>query len=490
MSKIKATMGFATIAIALSFSISGAAFADDPCSPKSVVKEKYYSGDSDREAYFEYVKSLEPGVDLLDIVKNEENHPVIKSHLEENKAIPFYKFVIAYQNFHGCIGYEKNKSKALSLMNEAAFEGFALAAINVMGTPENIRDKKFQKKLGNIFENDSTHMGRSVYHLSQAIGMVGGKTGSNDFSRKDIKKFCSSVMSARDSYPSNALALGAMSSCYDDYRWKRDANLAYAYQWASLLVAKQEPNANIFQRESRMTEAAIKKARKLAYSLADIEAPESTNSTTSTPIPTPQKPKAASDTVISTGTAFFIGGRFMITNEHVVDSGNTIDVKYRGETIEANIVASDRGDDVAVLELVSDFTKLPKCFSLTNPGQVEPGKTIYAAGFPLAQLLSSEGKITDGIINSQNGMLGNPKEFQISSPLQPGNSGGPVFFSDGRLVGIAVSKLRDGENVNFAIKTAVAKIFTELSGVSAICASPMGGISDYQSSIALVEIKG
>src|SRR6185437_11393730 len=90
------------------------------------------------------------------------------------------------------------------------------------------------------------------------------------------------------------------------------------------------------------------------------------------------------------------------------------------------------------------------------------GENVVVVGFPLSGLLSSQPIVTSGIISALAGMRDNPRELQISAPVQPGNSGGPLFDGSGRIAGIVVATLDTvqlaraigvvPENVNFAIK--------------------------------------
>lgn len=97
-------------------------------------------------------------------------------------------------------------------------------------------------------------------------------------------------------------------------------------------------------------------------------------------------------------------------------------------------------------------------------------------GFPLSGLLSSDPIVTTGIISALAGMRNDQRDLQISAPIQPGNSGGPVFDANGRIAGIAVGTLDTvqmaraigvvPENVNFAIKADEARQFLAAHGVT------------------------
>ena len=82
-------------------------------------------------------------------------------------------------------------------------------------------------------------------------------------------------------------------------------------------------------------------------------------------------------------------------------------------------------------------------------------------GYPIADVMGDEIKFTDGKISSKTGIEGDITVYQISVPIQPGNSGGPLFDSKGNLIGITSAGLNkeyfNSENVNYAIKTTYLK---------------------------------
>jgi S1-C subfamily serine protease len=74
-------------------------------------------------------------------------------------------------------------------------------------------------------------------------------------------------------------------------------------------------------------------------------------------------------------------------------------------------------------------------------------------GYPMAQAMGSEIKVTDGIISSKTGYEGQVSAYQISAPIQPGNSGGPMFDKEGSLVGITSAGIPGANNVGYSIKS-------------------------------------
>jgi len=248
---------------------------------------------------------------------------------------------------------------------------------------------------------------------------------------------------------------------------------------AANLVTNTEPSAGLIQLSSKLTDFQIQKNKLLAYTLADIAVPQmSTNDQH-------KSDKKPAQVKYFSGTAFFIDKEHLVTNEHVVAGASNISIGFKGVRKTASLVSSNASDDIAILKLNTPFS-YTSCFSLSNNAAIVPGTTVYAAGFPRSDVLSSDGKITDGIISSKNGMLDNPKTFQISTPVQSGNSGGPIFVQDGRLAGVVVAKLKDGENVNFGIKSAVAKMHVDLSGINPTCTNPLNRMTDFHSAIAIV----
>ena len=98
---------------------------------------------------------------------------------------------------------------------------------------------------------------------------------------------------------------------------------------------------------------------------------------------------------------------------------------------------------------------------------VANGVAITVIGYPLAFELGDDPRVTDGIVSAQSGYEKDPTRYQISAPIQPGNSGGPVLGPEGSVIGVAVSVLSgsDVQNVNFAVKNAYLKLLLESAGV-------------------------
>jgi hypothetical protein len=113
--------------------------------------------------------------------------------------------------------------------------------------------------------------------------------------------------------------------------------------------------------------------------------------------------------------------------------------------------------------------------NLRTPRSVALGETVSVFGFPLAGTLSSSGNFTGGLVSSLQGLRNAAGEIQITAPVQPGNSGGPVLDASGLVVGVVQSKLDAvraaaltgdmPQNVNFAVSLDVLADFLEMNQV-------------------------
>jgi len=179
-------------------------------------------------------------------------------------------------------------------------------------------------------------------------------------------------------------------------------------------------------------------------------------------------PPSAAAKRVATGTGFYISRQgHVLTNAHVVDKCRELTISRQGATaIPASVVKSDASNDLAVL--IATPSPAVAAFRAGRP--VRAGEAVVVYGYPMTGTLSSGGVVTNGSVSALSGLRDDSRYLQVSAPIQGGNSGGPVLDTAGNVVGIATSSLgsrsRDvPQNVNFALKTDVARTFLEAAGV-------------------------
>ncbi len=174
----------------------------------------------------------------------------------------------------------------------------------------------------------------------------------------------------------------------------------------------------------------------------------------------------------SSGTGFFVSkDGHLITNNHVISHCSQVKLKISGQFQDAQVIARDKVNDVALLKgSFKNFKTIP--ISSSNPELLQD---IYAAGFPFGSSVSSSVKVTKGIVSSLSGVADNFSNVQIDAALQPGNSGGPIVDDYGNAVAVAVAKLNlekiikaygvVPENTNFGIKATVVRNLLEANNI-------------------------
>jgi S1-C subfamily serine protease len=181
-----------------------------------------------------------------------------------------------------------------------------------------------------------------------------------------------------------------------------------------------------------------------------------------------QTEKASPNNLIVTGTGFFITeDGYLISNYHVVKGAAKVRLLTGAGLIDASVVKVDAANDLALLKAVGRFAPLPIAASRT----VKLGGTVATVGFPDIGLQGFAPKLAKGEIASLAGAADDPRYFQISLPVQPGNSGGALVDARGNVVGIVAAKLDASaalaatgslpENVNYAVKSSLLLSFLE-----------------------------
>ena len=147
---------------------------------------------------------------------------------------------------------------------------------------------------------------------------------------------------------------------------------------------------------------------------------------TATARATPSQPKPlAAPAISSSGTGFIVStAGHVLTNAHVVEGCRQVRlVRTGGDYLSATVAAASKRDDLALLK--ADFR--PSAVASFRGGSAPvTGDTVVAFGFPLAGALASEGNVATGIVAALAGLGDDASQYQISVPVQPGNSGGPL----------------------------------------------------------------
>lgn len=261
------------------------------------------------------------------------------------------------------------------------------------------------------------------------------------------------------------------------------ADLLEAYKWFSLAAAQGDGVAKEGRDEVTkfMTDRQIAEGQRRAA--AFVARPE---------------PGGAIEPKV-TGTGFFVtNDGYFVTCHHVVDTATRIVLKAKNVRFAAELVKANKTNDLALLKVTGVLPRSPVTNAMTvarglstqavksttasetnllkvaggfRPLRVERsdsvklGDPVSTFGFPNITVQGRDPKWTRGEINSLSGIKDNPRYFQVSAPIQPGNSGGPLFDGAGKVIGVVALSLNDlthlkrtgavPQNVNYAVKSSL-----------------------------------
>jgi S1-C subfamily serine protease len=150
-----------------------------------------------------------------------------------------------------------------------------------------------------------------------------------------------------------------------------------------------------------------------------------------------------------TGFALTTDG-YLVTSYHVIQGADSVLIESRDrQRFRAEPVFSDVAHDLAILRITdpkfTGFGRLPYSF---KRGLAELGEKVYTLGYPREDLV-----FNDGSLSARSGFEGDTGFYQISIPVNPGNSGGPLLDDRGNLIGIISGRQADVQSAAFATKS-------------------------------------
>lgn len=227
--------------------------------------------------------------------------------------------------------------------------------------------------------------------------------------------------------------------------------------------------------EKRMSPSQVAEAQRMASTWK----PSSTGAFGNKPEPKKSEstsPKQiGSRKVVSTGSGFVVSrAGQVLTNHHVIEGCAQVRVVPGGGV---KVIATDKTNDLALVAGSQDNAS----FAVFRDSRARLGEPVVAIGYPLRGLLASGPNVTTGAVSALAGPGNDTRLLQLSAPVQPGNSGGPLLDRSGQVIGVVSSKLNAikvaritgdvPQNVNFAITGAAARAFLDAQGISYTTAS-------------------
>ena len=184
----------------------------------------------------------------------------------------------------------------------------------------------------------------------------------------------------------------------------------------------------------------------------------------------PRTPPTLEPKRAASGTAFAINkaGEFL-TNYHVIEGCSSVRIRIGGVLHDGTVAFTDNRNDLALVRIrVSDIE--PLRFREGKKG-IRPADAVVALGFPYSGLLATSPQVTTGAVSALAGLRDDTRVLQLTAPIQPGNSGGPLLDLSGNVVGIVSSRINElaiaeatgslPQNINFAIKSAIIREFLD-----------------------------
>lgn len=151
------------------------------------------------------------------------------------------------------------------------------------------------------------------------------------------------------------------------------------------------------------------------------------------------------------GTGFALSSNgYLCTNFHVIDGADSIYVQNnKGKSFKVKVIFSDPQYDLAILKIDDDdFSSLPNIPYRLKRDDIGMGEVVYTLGFP-----KDDAVLGEGYVSSNTGYNGDTTAYQVSIPVNPGNSGGPLLDNNGNIIGAITAKQNQIDGAAFAIKS-------------------------------------
>jgi S1-C subfamily serine protease len=189
--------------------------------------------------------------------------------------------------------------------------------------------------------------------------------------------------------------------------------------------------------------------------------------------------------ITATGSGFFVSDQgHVLTNHHVIEGCAKIKSSHYGTSF--SLIGKDQKNDLALIKISQPS---PAVAVFRAERRVMLGEKVVAVGFPLQHILLSGLNVTEGTVSAM-GPSGDSTLIQISAPVQPGSSGGPLLDRFGNVIGMVVAKLNAlktalatgdiPQNINFAIHPAITLAFLDSQGIPYSTATSQGELGSVK----------
>ena len=378
------------------------------------------------------------------------------------------------------LGVTKNYVKAVKWYLKAAEQGDAVTQVS----------------LGNMYANGQgvtkNYAEALKWYLKaaeQGIPQAQGNIGNMYFNGQGVTKNYAEALKwyLKAAEQGNAYAQGNLGFMYANGNGV-PKNFVESYKWLLLAAAQENEFAKkqVFALERNMTREQMAEGQKFAREFKPRDKSQENDVT---------RENLQESSPEASGSGFFItDDGYFITNQHVAGSGATVRILTASGIIPAKVIKVDELNDLTLLKAEGKFAELPVVLSR----KVQLGATVATVGFPNIGLQGFSPKLAKGEIASLAGIQDDARHFQISVPVQPGNSGGALVDERGNVIGVVVAKLSQkaalaasgslAENVNYAIKSSYLLSFLEsVPEVAAKLKEPNTAQRDFESTIKDVE---